>query len=285
MGRDRTVILSTRGNGKISFTHPFQQFFDYVVVLAVTDDRVTLLDATEPLLYYSVLPERCMNVDGLVVKPKSDEWIIIQQKTSSLLQKNLKLNIIPETNSVQAEVMYLSTGPDAYKLRSVYLGNPDNMVKYLKDKEQINATNIKIPEISSMNKPFTFFFQFESLIDNHSGKLFINPFCSLNLNKNPFRQSSRALPVDLIYLRGESYKSTILLPEGYKVEYIPEDQSIENDLISFSYTTTKVNDQLTIDAQYNLKQFIILPEKYEILKDDFNKMIKSLSDMIVLVKE
>lgn len=123
------------------------------------------------------------------------------------------------------------------------------------------------------------------MIDNHSGKLFINPFCSLNLNKNPFRQASRALPVDLVYLRGETYKSIISVPEGYKVEHIPEKQTIENDLISFSYLTTNIQDQITIDAQFNMKQFIIQSEKYEELKADFNKMIKSLSDMIVLVKE
>ena len=279
------VILSTRGNGIISFDHPFQQFFNYVIVLAVVDDRAMLLDATEPLLYYSVLPERCLNVDGLVVKPKSGEWITIQQKLSSLLQKNIKLNIFPETNSIRAEIMYLAMGPDAHRLRSAYLGNPDNLARYLNDKEHINATEIKVSETTSMNKPFTFLFQLEGMIDNHSGKLFINPFCSLNLNKNPFRQASRALPVDLVYLRGETYKSIISVPEGYKVEHIPEKQTIENDLISFSYLTTNIQDQITIDAQFNMKQFIIQSEKYEELKADFNKMIKSLSDMIVLVKE
>ena len=279
------VILSTRGNGIISFSHPFQQFFNYVIVMVEVDDRVVLLDATEPLLYYSVLPERCMNVNGLVVKPKSEEWIMIQQKTSSLLQKNLKLQIIPETNTVQTEVMYLSTGPDAYRLRSVYQGDPNNLTKYLKDREQINATDIKLPETTVLSKPFTFFFRFESLIDNHSDKLFINPFCSLNLSKNPFRQSDRTLPVDLVYSRGESYKSTIFIPEGYKVEYIPENQLLENDLISFSRSTKITEDQVFIDAQFNLKQFIIQPEEYGNLKDDFNRMIKSLSDMIVLTKE
>lgn len=279
------VILSTRGNGTISFEHPFQQFFNYVIVLAVVEDRVMLLDGTEPLLYFSVLPERCLNVGGLVVKPKSDEWITIQQRLSSHIQKHLKLNIIPETNSVQAEVMYLSMGPDAYRLRSAYLGNPDNLIRYLKDKEQINATEMKVPETGALNKPFTFLFRLENMIDNHSGKLFINPFCSLNLNKNPFRQSGRTLPVDLIYLRGEAYKSTLLIPEGYNIEYIPANQSIENDLISFSYAIVKIENQLTIDAQFNMKQFIIQPEKYEELKDDFNKMVKSFSDMIVLVKE
>ncbi len=279
------VILSTRGNGVISMNHPFQQFFNYVIVMADDDGRIQLLDATEPLLYYTVLPERCMNVNGLVVKPKSDEWITIHQRTSSMIQKNLKLTINSEKNNVQAEAIYLATGPDAYRFRSAYNGNTDNLAKFLKEKEQINATDINVPEMVALNKPFTFFFKVEYLIDNHSGKLFFNPFTSLTLNKNPFRQTSRALPVDLIYLRGESYKSTVTIPEGYKVEYIPENQSIENELISFSYNAVKIENQLSFDAHFNLKQYIIQPEEYQTLKDDFNKMIKSLSEMVVLVKE
>ncbi|SFK88081.1 DUF3857 domain-containing protein [Proteiniphilum acetatigenes] len=279
------VILSTRGNGTISFSHPFQQFFNYVIVLTETDSRIVLLDATDPLLYYAVLPEKCMNVEGLVIKPQSEEWITIQQKTSSTLQKNLKLEINPETNTIQTEALYLSTGPDAYRLRSTYLGDPDNLIRYLKEREQITATDMKLPETTALNKPFTFFFRFESPVDNHSGKLFIHPFCSLSLNKNPFRQSSRALPVDLVYLQGEAYKSTVVIPEGYKVEYIPENESIENDLISFSYSTFITGDQIVFNTQFNLKQFIIQPEEYGELKDDFNKMIKCLSDLMILVKE
>lgn len=120
------VILSTRGNGTISFSHPFQQFFNYVIVLVEIDNRIILLDATDPLLYYSVLPEKCMNVEGLVIKPQSEEWITIQQKTSSTLQKNLKSEINPETNTIRTEALYLSTGADAYRLRSTYLGVTGN---------------------------------------------------------------------------------------------------------------------------------------------------------------
>lgn len=279
------VVLSTRGNGVISFSYPFQQFLNYTIVLVNIDDRVILLDATEPLLYYSELPERCMNVYGLVIKPKSEEWITIQQKSSSLLQKNLKLKVNLETNNVQADVIYLATGPDAYRLRSIYQSDTENIAKYLKDREQINATNIKVPETTSLNRPFTFLFQFESMMDSHSDKLFIHPFCSLNLDKNPFKQSTRTLPVDLIYLQGDSYSSRIFIPEGYKIEHIPEEQSFENDLVSFSYSTTRSEDQISCSARFNVKQFIINPDEYEGFKNDFNRIIKKLSEMVVLVKE
>lgn len=279
------VILSTRGNGVVSFSHPFQQFFNYVITVVQIGDKVMLLDATEPLLYYSVLPERCMNVNGLVVKPKSEEWILIQQKTSSMLQKNLKIEVIPEKNTVRADVMYLSTGPDAYRLRSAYSGKPDNLVEYLKKRENIDAKEINVSETNGLNKPFTFLFQLQNLVDNNSGKLFIHPFCSLNLSKNPFRQSKRTLPIDLIYLRSESYKSTITIPEGYKVEYLPQEQVVDNDLMMFSYTAIEYENQVLVNAQFNIKQFIIEPDKYEELKNSFNTMIKTLSDMVVLVKK
>ncbi len=279
------VILSTRGNGIISLSHPFQQFLNYVIVMADDDGRLQLLDSTEPLLHYAVLPERCMNVNGLVVKPKSNEWIAIHQKTSSIIQKNLKLTINPEKNTIQTEALYLSTGPEAYRFRSAYNGNSDNLAKFLKEKEQINATDINLPEMNALNKPFTFLFNTEFLIDNHSEKLFFNPFNSLALNKNPFRQSNRVLPVDLVYLRGESYKSIVTIPKGYKVEYIPENQSFEDGIVSFSYKSVKYEDQLSFEAHFNLKKYTIEAAEYQTLKDDFNKIAKNLSEMVVLVKD
>lgn len=279
------VILSTRGNGLISLQHPFQQFFNYVLVMAVTGDRVYLIDGTDPLLHYSVLPEKCMNVHGLVVKPKSEEWITIQQRTTSLLQKNLTVRVDPETSQAEADVMYLATGPAAHRLRSIYSGNPDNLTHYLNEINKINTNEVKTSPNDAPNKPFTFFFTAGKSVDNVSDKLFIAPFCNLNLEKNPFTQSKRTLPVDLVYLREESYKSTIMIPEGYRIEHLPEIQSIENDVISFNYEITCMDNRIIVDAGYSFKQFYILAEAYEQLKGDFNTMIKCFSDMIVLAKE
>ena len=279
------VILSTRDNGLISTQHPFQQLFNYVIVMAISGDKTFLLDGTEPLLHYAVVPEKCMNVNGLVVKPKSEEWITIQQKTTSLSQKHLNVKVNPETDKLEADVVYLTTGPAAHRLRSVYSGAPENLTNYLKKESNINLNKLRIPSNGSPSKPFAFSFSVDREMENISGKLFIPPLCNLSLDRNPFTQQKRILPVDLVYLREEAYKSIVAIPEGYKIEYLPDERSIENDILSFRYKVTNQDNQIIVDTGYSFKQFVIYANEYEQLKNDFNTIIQAFSDMIVLQKE
>ena len=279
------VILSTRDNGYVNINYPFQHFFNYVIAKVTLGDRTILIDATEPLLSYSSLPVKLLNVNGLVVKPKAEEWITIQQRTSSSLQKNLKLTIVPDENKVRAEAIYIAAGHDAYRLRSTYQGKAENLTKYLKDKEKVDAPTVDVVNADKLERPFILSFKFENSIDNNSGKLFVNPFCYLSLKENPFKQASRSLPVDLVFLQGETYQSLITIPEGYKVDYIPEKKEIDDDLLTFSYSTSHNDDQLIIEARYQFKKHFFPKEEYGQLKRDFDDMVKSLSDMIVLVKK
>ncbi len=76
-----------------------------------------------------------------------------------------------------------------------------------------------------------------------------------------------------------------MTPEGYRIEHLPEIQTIENDVISFNYEITCMDNRIIVDAGCSFKQFYILAEAYEQLKGDFNTMIKCFSDMIVSAKE
>jgi hypothetical protein len=280
------VMLSTREHGAISLSHPFQQFFNYVITQIKINDNTYFIDATEPLLYYTDMPERCVNVSGLVVKPKSEEWILLRQKGVSIGQKDFRLSINPDNNTINAEARYTSTGHTAYDYRSVYLGKPENLQKYLRDKNNIEVKDkVDIIANEKLNRPFIFSFTFDSPVENTSDKLFIHPFCNLSISDNPFKQTSRTFPVDLIYTKGELYKSEIDIPAGYKVEYIPQSSNTSDNIISYQYNVQKSDNKIVVNAGYTLKQNVYDAKNYISLKMSFADMIKKFSEMIVLVKE
>lgn len=280
------VVLSTREHGAVSLSHPFQQFFNYVITQVKINDNTYLIDATEPLLYYTDMPERCVNVNGLVVKPKSEEWILLRQKGVSIARKEFKLNIDPNNNLMKVEAKYTSTGQTAYNYRSVYLGKPENLQKHLKDKNNIDIKDdVNIVANEKLNSPFIFSFTFDTPVDNASEKLFIQPFCNLSISDNPFKQTNRTFHVDLIYTKGEFYKSEIDIPTGYKIEYIPQSFNKLNNIISYQYSIQQDDNKILINAGYTLNQNIYDPKDYTSLKMSFADMIEKFSKMIVLVKE
>lgn len=282
----RPVVLSTRNNGMISKDHPFQQFFNYVIAQVKIDGKVYYIDATEPLLYFSDLPQRCINVDGLVVIPKTEEWVKMQQRIVSATQKSYELKIQPNDNKAEVNARYIGAGYEAYYYRNIYLGKKENLDKYFKEKNNVHVKgDIKVAETDKFNKPFYFSFQFDTNIEGTPDKLFVHPFCNQSLTENPFKQTSRTLPIDLIYLRGETYKSSIEIPEGYKVEYLPEGYIIDNDIVKIDYIVQQEDKHIAIHASYILKQNMYAADDYNKLKTSFADIIKRFSEMVVLVKK
>lgn len=280
------VVMSTRGNGIIQSSHPFQQLLDYVLVEVSIDNKKYYIDATEPLLYFTDLPKRCMSVAGLVVKPKSEEWIFIKQKQLSMTQHSLKVNIFPDQNKIEVNAKYGSIGYNAYLYRNIYLGKDDNLVKYLQNSLKIQTVDsINIETNEDLNKPFKFSFKFDLPLEQSSNKLFINPFCNIQEKDNLFKQSSRTLPVDLIYLQGNSYVSSFQIPEGYKIDFLPADISLSDELISILYNAKVDGNTIYVNASYSLNKNVYEANDYLSLKMSFANMINKFSEMIVLVKE
>jgi len=281
------VVLSTRQNGLIRKNYPFSEFLNYVVVQAIIDDKTYYIDATESLLYFSDLPPRCINVEGLVVKPKTEEWVALRQKGISFDQKEFTLTILPENNQIKTDARFIGQGYNAYNYRSIYLGKDDNLIKYIKDKNNINITgNINITDnINNLNKPFNFNFSYELPIEGTPEKIFIHPFNNQSISDNPFKQTDRKLPVDLINIKGYNYRSTIEIPQGYKVEYLTDAKTIDNNLIKMDYLVLRDENIIKINAGYIFKKNIYNASDYNDLKMAFADIIKKMSELIILVKE
>lgn len=255
------VVLSTRKNGMISESHPFQHFFNYVISEVKIDNQVYFIDATEPLLYFKNLPSRSINVKGLVVKPKSEEWVAIRQNNVSTIQHNFDMVINPEESSSQIKAIYMSLGEDSYIFRSNYLGKEETLQKYLKDEYKIDADSVSVTT-TPLDKPFIFSFSFNHPVENSGDKIFVHPFCNLSIDDNPFKQTKRTLPIDLTYLQGKTYKSVINIPKGYKIEHIPKPYAINDNLISMNYSVVNNSDKILVEASYAYKQNIYDAKSY-----------------------
>lgn len=279
------VIVSTRQNGSISKLHPFRSFFNYVIALVQIGENKYILDATESLLDFDELPERCIHIEGLVIKPKGEEWIFTEQRKEAVTERNFNIKIIPENQKGTIQASYTASGYNAYKYRGAYLGKMDNFRKYLKDETGTEITgDIVIRDYDNMEKPFSFDFSFDAPIEGSGDKIFVNPFCAQAISENPFKQTERTLPVDLIYFRSNKYKSTIEIPQGYTIEYIPKATELNSALFVFEYATQQTDNKVEVTVDFAYKKNIYSAQEYNRLKLTMAAIIKHLSEMIVLKK-
>ena len=278
------LLLSTRDNGAINTQYPFSSFFNYVIAGADIDNQSVFVDATEPMLPYNKLPERCLNVHALTVKPKSDQWIDITQPDIALTERTLDIRINKNTDSLTVNVITAASASDGYKVRKLYAGKPDNLVKYL-ERKKIEPQNLEIFNYGDLEKPFTFSYTTNKEIEKSFDKLFIAPFQDLAPSENVFKQTTRTLPVDLIFFQSGNYKSTILIPDGYKISQIPQAYENNGPYIKISYKVNLSDDKIEISGDYLFKKIIYEAREYQALKVTFDKVISLFNEMIVLEKK
>ncbi len=280
------VILSTRNHSMISKDHPFTHFFNYAITEITIDEKKYYIDATESLLDFDELPERCIHVEGLAIKNegKETEWIFTQQRTPSITEKKLHIKPIPEENKLEIETQYIASGYAAYNYRSIYLGKEENLKQNLQKRNNIIPKGEVKVDDENLDSPFSFSFSFDNNLESSSDKLFIKPFCNLSINDNPFKQTHRSLPIDLLYFRGESYNTIIDIPAGYKVEYLPRASNVSNKTIELSYLAKEEDNKIVVTANYMFKKNIYQAEEYMLLKGVFTSIIQRFSDMIILSK-
>lgn len=280
------IVLSTRANGAISKSHPFQQYLNYVIAKVSIDGATYFIDASEPFCYFDELPTRCVNVEGLVVKPKSEEWVLTSQKEISSTSKNFNITVVPEKSQLNVDITYTLKGQDAYQLRNIYNNKEENLKEYFRKKNNIEKIDtLSIKNYNRPEYPFIFSLKSQTSFEKASEKLFIHPFCNLSLSQNIFKHEKRSLPIDLVYLQEESYHSVIKIPEGYVIEHMPDTIEHRGRIMSIQYKTKISDNTIFVDASYEFQSNLYEAKDYIRLKHTFTILIKHLSDMIVLSKK
>lgn len=278
------IILSTRDHGRINKSYPFMQYFNYTIAEITTDNLNIHIDATEPMLPDKVVPPRCVNTEALVIE-KEPRWTFIRQKAISFLHKELDIHI-KSVDEVEIKALYASIGQNAYLYRTKYMGKKEDLIKYLKEGEDVVVENgIQISNYKTLEKPFLFKFTFHTIAEGNEDKIFINPFSNLFHRDNLFKQTERTFPVDLNELISGRFIAKINIPNGYKVDFVPESLNFNNDLMQINYKQTVTEKAIEIDLYYSFNDYIYSAEKYSELKKTYAMLLSKLTDMIIFSKK
>lgn len=85
-------------------------------------------------------------------------------------------------------------------------------------------------------------------------------------NKLSFKEVSlgeRRFPIEYTAPYRESHRITFELPEGTKIEYLPEDIEIENAYAGYSASYSIIDGKVVFEDTYDLKKRIVPPEDYK----------------------
>lgn len=280
----KPVLISTRENGKIKYDYPFTHFFNYVIILANVGGDNILTDATEILSLNDRIPTRCINDKGLIIQKDKIEWIGLECFFPSKIITDTQIKIINNA-VINSSITKNATEYDALYYRDNYTDNIETIKKKLETKGYlIIDSTIMVQNQYIKDKPYILSYNQTSKPEIVNEKIYVSPFLNETFSDNPLKQKERTYPIDLIYPQKRIYNSSVLIPEGYKVDYLPSEQMIDNQLFELTYSINSDENQINITFVYYLKESVYPATEYSKIKSYFNEIVKKGNEKIVFTK-
>lgn len=286
------VLISTRGHGVVNKLYPVITEFNYVVAKANIGEKSYLLDATDPLLSFGMLPMRCLNDQGRVMSlDKASYWIDITTPNIQNTTRILDLSLTTDGKLV-GKITNYARGYSAYQKRQAIkkFNTVDEFVENMDEKlSRIKIKKFEINGIDSLDGTVSEVYEVE--MDGYEGmnheKLSFNPFIFNQITTNPFKLNSRSYPVDWGMPSEDRFILNMKLPEGYIIENPP--QSIAAALPDkggmFVVAYTELGNSFSLSHVTQFKKSIYVPEEYPYLKELYNKIILSEKSEMVFKKK
>lgn len=277
------VIISTRDNGKVTDSFPYSNLFNYVLILVEVDGSKRLVDATEDMCPNDLIPSRCINGKGFIVEEDSENWVTITNAATSMEELNLAISVNVDENRIEGICKAKTTGYTALSERNDFHASKEKFEKKIAGRG-LTVEDVEADNLLDSSLPFKYTFNFSQSIDRIDNQIIISPFANLAEQDNPFKQEERALPVDLVYLRGNRLITTIEIPNGYKVVDLPGAKKMDTDNVSFSYMVHEKGGLIQVVAIYNFKKQSYAASSYKELKAFMNTVTTTINSKIVLTK-
>lgn len=288
------VILSTRTHGRISEQFPLIDRFNYTIVALEKEDNIVLLDATDPNIPFGILPRRCLNGIGrLVKKGGGSKFIPLNAQAKYVLIEEVNARVNADLGGIEGTYMMKLTGYAAYDFQEINKN---------KDEKKIAA------EIQSKNSEWELSeFKFENKLDPdlasaisyqfvpadvtpNPGMIYIEPMLGAKISENPFKANERIYPVDFGWTTTQSYLGKITIPTNYVIESKPADLVLllpkKGGRFIYSVKYDDVENALIISSALSLAKTIYTAEDYHYLKEFYDRIVQKHTEQIVLkIKE
>ncbi|GGA64368.1 hypothetical protein GCM10008015_01600 [Flavobacterium palustre] len=283
------VLVSTREHGIPVF--PNRAVFNYTIAAVEMNEEKILLDAVNKYTAPNILPLSVLNWKGRLVRQDgtSEEINLVPNKASKQ-HHNLSV-AVAKNGYISGKYLVQKTDYEALIFRE----REANVQKenYLEKKEnEFNGIEINDYTIENkgtdLSKAVVEKFTFAS--NNHcemvGGKMFINPLLFFTMEKNPFVQEKRKMPIYFGYPRQEKYNFNFEIPEGYQVESIPKAMRIATDdkMLVFSVNSLFSGNNIQISVTKEINTGMASADFYDGLKEFYQKMIEKQHEKIVLKK-
>lgn len=286
------VLLSTRDHGTVNRLFPVESDFDYVIAKVNIGEKSYLLDASDPLLGFGMLPLRCINDQGRVISfEKASYWIDINEPQKEGSVRNLNLTLQPN-GKLTGTFKEFSTGYAAYRKREAIkeFNSFDEYAEHLDERfPKVKILKSEIEGLDSLNSAIAETYEIE--IDGYKSmqhdRLSFNPFIFGHIQVNPFKLEDRTYPVDMGVPSDDRFSMTIQLPDNFTVESASKNLgfSLPDNGGRLMSNLSNDTESCTYSQVLSFYKPVYSVAEYPSLKEFYNKIVQAEGSEIIFKKK
>jgi hypothetical protein len=283
------ILISRRSQGRIPYTYPsFDKLTTFIVAATTQDGKTYYMDGSATYGGLNMLPTDLIVDRGRVMEGTiADKWIDLTK-----IVKNQSIYLVKSTidkNGILTGT--LNTGhinQMAYKYKAQFYGAKDSLdfIEKIETNSHIKLNEFVITGKEPMSNTVKETASFTRELNPQGDYIYINPMVFMHLEKNPFTQSERKLPIEFDYPYGFQVSSIIEIPENYKVEELPKSIKIAlpDNVGRCIYQVSQEENKIQLNYRFDLNQTIFPSEFYSSIRDFYAQVASKNAELVVLKK-
>lgn len=281
------VVLSSVSNLMINYSFPSVTSLNFLIACAEINGKLYLMDATEKMSKINMLPLRDLNHRGFMIANNGN----IQEISLTNYSLSNSKEVIGATLNADGTISgnYTET-KDEYFAMTDNIWRKDNPKEFESDYLSNFAFDVETFKVDENNEKgiVRYSVKFENVpgAEVIGNKILLNPLLFSQLKKSSFQYETRSYPLEFGTALSETKTIKIKIPEGYKVESIPQEKQfvIDGNHAGYVYKVIEKDGFIEVATLYQVNQSILPASYYKLMKDLENNQINAENQQVVLVK-
>jgi len=287
------LLISTREDGYLDFSDADPASFSYPIVMAERGEGdIILLNASSTMRPYDHARPQDYNRSAWMVSSSNPDWVDAESLAPVSKQLFRIIGELDATGNFSGNIESTSTGFISIAQREQLKEKNDqrvfeNLFEEAEYNSKMKISDFDHSDIEDCYENFTMSASVE--IPNYSNSigdfLYFDPFILGKVSDNPFKKEDRDYPVDIPYPKSTIITLNIKLPEGYKLEEVPQPQQLMIDeRTSAVIMLQEMSGSIIGNITFNSLNTFILPKEFDYLREYTDALMEQTNKTLTLVK-
>jgi hypothetical protein len=286
------VLVAAQNWQSLTPQFPNMSEFSRVVTLVNLKEGAIFADPASPSAPFGELPWFEKGITGLAIKGKKIEQVSIPAgKPEDNLSVTKATFQLSHDWKAEGDVSIQVTGAEAIDFRGDLTEEaPAKMEQRLADyfafgHSDAIVSNIAHPDLQDSSQPFLLKAHLQEKLANEAGpgEVLLNPWLDDQYQTPLFKATERHSAVRFYNPEKRVSTTTWQLPEGIKIEQLPKEVNLANDLGDFSHSCTQKGSTVSCTRTFVLKKMLLKTTlEYANARKFFDEIAKNDQEVILL---